>query len=210
MEIVEKYFPSLSSGQLAQFSKLKDLYKDWNSKINVVSRKDIDSLEIRHVLHSLSIAKFIQFKPGTRILDVGTGGGFPGIPLAIMFPEANFTLVDSIGKKIAVVKAITNSLELTNVHALHMRAELINENFEFIVSRAVTNLQTFLGWVKDKISEVSQHPQSNGILALKGGDLEEEIRVPFRVFVQPVSDYFEEPFFNIKKIVYVSLPQTIV
>jgi 16S rRNA (guanine527-N7)-methyltransferase len=206
MEIIRKYFPSLSTIQLEQYSKLKDLYKEWNFKINVISRKDIDSLYIRHVLHSLSIAKFIQFLPGARILDVGTGGGFPGIPLAIMFPDANFTLVDSIGKKIVVVNAIADSLKLENVDARHARAEQINEKFDFIVSRAVTNLPTFIGWVKDKISKMSQHSLTNGILALKGGDLEKELHLPQKVFVQLVSDYFEEPFFNTKKIVHVSLP----
>lgn len=206
MEIIEKYFPSLSPTQLEQFSKLYKLYKEWNLRINVISRKDIDFLYIRHVLHSLSIAKYIQFLPGTKILDVGTGGGFPGIPLAIMFPDVNFTLVDSIGKKILVVKAIANSLELGNVDARHVRAEQINEKFDFIISRAVTNLPQFIGWVRNKISKSSQHPISNGILALKGGELEEELNIPQKVSVQSISEYFEEPFFKTKKIVQVDLP----
>ncbi len=206
MEIIEKYFPNLSSIQLDQFSKLYDLYKEWNSKINVVSRKDINELYIRHVLHSLSMAKFIQFVPGTDILDVGTGGGFPGIPLAIIFPETNFMLVDSIGKKITVVKAIIDALGLKNSTAMHIRAEEVNKKFDFIVSRAVTNLPAFIGWVENNMKEISRHDISNGILALKGGDLDRELDIPNKVFVQSISDYFKESFFETKKIVHVSLP----
>ena len=209
MDIIEKYFPNLSSVQSDQFSKLNDLYKAWNVKINVVSRKDINELYLKHVLHSLSIAKFIQFVPGTDILDVGTGGGFPGLPLAIIFPEVNFLLVDSIGKKINVVNAISHTLGLKNIVAMHLRAEKVNREFDFIVSRAVTDLSVFIGWVENKIKETSRHNIKNGILTLKGGDLEKELDIPYTVFVHAISDYFTESFFETKKIVHVPLPYRI-
>lgn len=206
MDIIEKYFPSLSSAQLLQYSKLYDLYKDWNTKINVISRKDIDSLYIRHVLHSLSIAKFVRFLPKSDIFDVGTGGGFPGIPLAIMFPESNFLLVDSIGKKIKVVQSITNSLGLRNVDAQQVRAEEIDQKFDFILTRAVTIMPIFIDWVKDNIKKQSQHPIPNGILALKGGELDDELDVPYKIIVQAISEFFAESFFETKRIVHISLP----
>lgn len=205
MEVIEKYFPSLSSSQLVKYSQLKNLYSEWNKRINVISRKDIDLLGIRHVLHSLSIAKFIHFLPGTRILDVGTGGGFPGIPLAIMFPETRFTLIDSVGKKITVVNSVARTLELQNVVALKMRAEDVVDQFDFIVSRAVTKLPALIGWIENKIANSSQHGISNGLIALKGGDLQDELNLPYKVFIQPISSYFEETFFETKKIVHVCL-----
>jgi 16S rRNA (guanine527-N7)-methyltransferase len=206
MDIIEKYFPSLSSAQLTHYSKLHALYRDWNTKINVISRKDIDFLYTRHVLHSLSIAKFIRFLPGSDILDLGTGGGFPGIPLAIMFPESNFLLVDSIGKKIKVVKSITSSLGLKNLVARQIRAENISNKYDFILSRAVANLPTIIGWVGNRIKENSKHPIPNGIIALKGGDLKDELDIQYKISVQSISKYFKEPFFETKKIVHISLP----
>jgi len=188
MEVIEKYFPHTSPVQKDQFFKLKELYTYWNAKVNVISRKDIDELYMHHVLHSLSIAKFITFLPGTRILDVGTGGGFPGIPLAIMFPATQFALVDSIGKKIRVVENIADTLKLQNVHVFQERAEQLNMEFDFTVSRAVTVLPILINWVKDKIIRNSQHEIPNGILSLKGGDLREELDLPYKVFIQNISD----------------------
>ena len=206
MEIIRQYFPSLTSTQLKHYSELDSLYKEWNARINVISRKDIDFLCIRHILHSLSIAKFIRFIPGSNILDVGTGGGFPGIPLAIMFPESNFTLVDSIGKKIKVVNEISDSLGLMNVEVRHLRAENVPGEFDFAICRAVTKLPTIIGWIQKNIKRQSKHSITNGIIALKGGDLGTEVNVPYEVTIRPVSDYFKESFFETKKIVHVGLP----
>ncbi|MCU0352389.1 MAG: 16S rRNA (guanine(527)-N(7))-methyltransferase RsmG [Cytophagales bacterium] len=204
MELIRKYFPDLTPRQQEQFALLDPLYRDWNAKINVVSRKDIDALYEKHVLHSLGIAKVIQFKPFTEILDVGTGGGFPGIPLAVLFPQCRFHLVDSIGKKIKVVQEVAQGLGLTNVTAEQIRAEQLQETYDFVVSRAVTDMTEFYGWVRNKINKPYQHDLRNGILYLKGGDLTEELKdakVPYKLF--PLSDYFEEEFFETKQVVYV-------
>jgi 16S rRNA (guanine527-N7)-methyltransferase len=200
--IVEKYFPKLSAQQKAQFQELGNLYAEWNEKINVISRKDIDNIYEKHILHALSIAKF-QNLSGKKILDVGTGGGLPGIPLAILFPDADFTLVDSIGKKIKVVHAIVDSLGLENVEAFHQRAEKTKGKFDFVVSRAVTRMKAFIHWVNPKIQ--SDNPNDNsGIIALKGGDLEDEMAEIKRMYQEvSISDYFSEPFFETKKIVFV-------
>ena len=203
-EVIYRYFPDLSPGQKEKLVKLHGLYADWNEKINVISRKDIDNLYVNHVLHSLAIAKIVTFHPEARILDVGTGGGFPGIPLAILFPSTQFHLVDSIGKKITVVKNVAESLGLANVNAEQIRAEQINERYDFIVSRAVTRLKEFYGWVHKKIKRESVHSLPNGILYLKGGDLTEEmaeLNRPHQIF--HISDYFTEPFFETKKVVYI-------
>jgi 16S rRNA (guanine527-N7)-methyltransferase len=206
MELILKYFPDLTAVQRDKFSRLEALYQDWNSKVNVISRQDIDTLYERHVLHSLGIAKVIQFKAGTSVLDVGTGGGFPGIPLAIMFPETQFHLVDSIGKKIRVVQEIAASLELTNVKAEQIRAEKLEETYEFVVSRAVTRMTPFVGWVRNNISRNSFHTLRNGILYLKGGDLTEELsELKIKSRVYELSEFFEEEFFETKKVVYVPL-----
>ena len=205
MEILLNYFSDLSETQINQFSKLKDLYIEWNAQINVISRKDIDELYLKHVLHSLGISKVQPFKPGTRVLDVGTGGGFPGIPLAILFPETNFYLVDSIGKKIKVVNEITKVLELNNVKAEHIRAENVKGDFDFIVSRAVTKMDDFVKWVRKKVAKKQQHALKNGILYLKGGDLTEEL-INFPKAKQfNLSDYFTEEFFETKKVVHIPL-----
>jgi 16S rRNA (guanine527-N7)-methyltransferase len=203
--IIQKYFPQLTTRQLEQFSKLDALYRDWNAKINVISRKDIDQLYLHHVLHSLAIARYYRFVPGTKILDFGTGGGFPGIPLAIMFPDANFYLIDSVGKKIKVVQDVVQQLGLKNVRAEQIRAEQVDGDFDFIVSRAVTTLSEFTGWVKGKVSDTHYHKLRNGILYLKGGDLTEEL-APFRKKVRTwdISDFFEEEFFETKKVIYLS------
>ena len=203
-ETIFQYFPELTSEQRNQFSLLYNLYSDWNEKINVISRKDVDNLYVNHVLHSLGIAKVQAFKPGAEILDVGTGGGFPGIPLAILFPETNFHLVDSIGKKIKVVNAVADALWLKNVRGEQIRAEAIKGQYDFIVSRAVTRLKEFYGWVHNKVKKESVHELDNGILYLKGGDLEEELnelRKPYALY--NLSDYFKEEFFETKKVVYV-------
>ncbi len=203
-DIVKKYFPNLTEKQLEQFELLFPLYAEWNEKINVISRKDIDNLMLHHVLHSLAIAKIIDFRPGTEILDVGTGGGFPGIPLAILFPECSFLLVDSIGKKIKVVEEIAKALGLQNVKATHARAEDIDQDFEFVVSRAVTRITPFYYWVRKKISPNHFHSMRNGILYLKGGDLREELEEfgkKHKVF--DLSTYFDEDFFETKKVLYV-------
>ena len=205
-EIIFRYFPDLTELQRTQIGKLLALYTEWNEKINVISRKDIDNLYVNHVLHSLGIAKVISFNPGAKILDVGTGGGFPGIPLAIIFPEAQFHLVDSIGKKITVVQQVSDALGLKNVNAEQIRAEQIKGEYDFIVSRAVTRLKEFYGWVHRKIKKESGHSLYNGILYLKGGDLDEEmaeLRKPYQIF--ELSDYFKEDFFSTKKVVYVPL-----
>jgi len=200
--IVYKYFPELTDLQKQQFEKLQYLYRDWNQKINVVSRKDIDELYLRHVLHSLAIAKFHKFNAGVQVLDVGTGGGFPGIPLAILFPETHFTLVDAIGKKIKVVQEVVEGLGITNVTAIHSRVEEIDDQFDFIVSRAVAAMPTFTHWVKGKIKKKSEHELKNGILYLKGGDLEEELKDYRTVQIYNLSGMFEEEFFETKKLVY--------
>ena len=202
--ILEKYFPNLSDSQQAQFAQLGELYSFWNAQINVISRQDVENLYEKHVLHSLGIAKIQAFKPGTEVLDVGTGGGFPGIPLAIMFPEVQFHLIDSIGKKIKVVNEVATALQLKNVHAQQIRAEDVNETYDFVVSRAVTHIKPFYGWVRNKLSTNHFHERKNGILYLKGGELDEELRElakPHKVY--HLSDYFEEEFFESKKVVYV-------
>lgn len=205
LEIIFKYFPELSVKQKEQFSLLAELYKDWNLKINVVSRKDIEELYLRHVLHSLGIAKIHQFKQGASVLDVGTGGGFPGIPLAILFPDIQFTLVDAIGKKIKVVQDVVEGLRLTNVNAIHSRVEDLNTQHDFIVSRAVAAMPTFVRWIKGRIKKDSIHERRNGILYLKGGDLEEELKDYRTVQIFELSDYFEEDFFETKRVVYLPL-----
>jgi 16S rRNA (guanine527-N7)-methyltransferase len=205
MEEILKYFPDLTESQKNQFQNLEVRYKDWNSKINVISRKDIDELYTKHVLHSLAIAKIQQFEPGTYILDVGTGGGFPGIPLAILFPETRFYLIDVILKKINVVKAVAESLGLTNVKAEQMRAENVKGDFDFIVSRAVTNMPDFVSWVKDKIKKNNKHELKNGILYLKGGDLTEELKDFPKAKEYNIADFFENEFFETKKVVHLPL-----
>ncbi|CAM1373753.1 Ribosomal RNA small subunit methyltransferase G [Tenacibaculum litopenaei] len=202
MEIIKKYFPNLSEQQLEQFAKLQELYQDWNLKINVVSRKDIDELYLRHVLHSLGIAKVMQFAPGSSIMDVGTGGGFPGIPLAIMFPECKFHLVDSIGKKIKVVNEVAEGLGLENVKTTHGRVEEVPETYDFIVSRAVAQMETFHRWIKNKVHKKHQNELKNGILYLKGGDLSEELAKFPKAVIYDLPSYFEEDFFETKKVVY--------
>jgi 16S rRNA (guanine527-N7)-methyltransferase len=202
-ELISKYFPGLEPFQVSRFDALYDLYSEWNAKINVISRKDIDSLYERHVLHSLGIAKVMSFAPGTKVLDVGTGGGFPGIPLAIMFPGAEFTLVDSIGKKINVVKGICEALGLQNVKAYHERAEKVNDKFHFVVSRAVTEFPVFYNWVRDKFLRENLNALPNGILYLKGGDLKEEFGKYYeRARFFDLKDHFSEEFFDTKKVVY--------
>ena len=195
----------MSDVQLHQFRALQGLYEDWNSKINVISRKDIESLYLRHVLHSLSIAKLIQFKEGSKILDIGTGGGFPGIPLAILFPDVEFHLVDSINKKLNVVNGVAGSLGLVNIKTTHSRAESIQGNYDFIVSRAVTTMHDFVSWVKNRVAKKSLHNLRNGILYLKGGDLTEELKLYKKATLYDLNTYFEEDFFETKKIVHLPL-----
>ena len=203
-DIISYYFPDLSQKQKDQFTELDELYRFWNVRINLISRKDIDKLYLHHILHSLAIAKVISFLPGEKILDVGTGGGFPGIPLAIMFPESKFHLVDSIGKKIKVVQEVSTACNLENVHATHARAEQINEKFHFIVSRAVTRLSDFYPWIKGKFEKESHNTIKNGILYLKGGDLEDEIKESgLKAKLIPLSDYFKEDYFETKFVVYI-------
>ena len=205
MQEILKQFPNLTENQQLQFAKLQDLYEDWNSKINVISRKDIDELYTRHVLHSLGIAKIIDFQPGAQIMDVGTGGGFPGIPLAILFPEVDFYLIDVIAKKIRVVNEVASALGLTNVKAAQMRAENVKQDFDFIVSRAVTNMPDFVTWVKDKVKKTQNHELANGILYLKGGDLTEELSAFPKAVQYHLSDFFTEDFFETKKVVHLPL-----
>lgn len=201
------YFPELTSSQISQFETLVELYNYWNSKINLISRKDINEIEVRHFLHSLSIAKFFSFKPKTNILDIGTGGGFPGIPLAVIFPEVNFHLTDSIGKKIKVVNEIKNNLGLKNVYAEHTRSENVKNSYDFIVNRAVTNMSNLVSLIGDKISNINNHGSiNNGIISLKGGDLENELN-PFKNSkIYQLNELFDEPFFETKKIVYLPIP----
>jgi 16S rRNA (guanine527-N7)-methyltransferase len=205
MEEIIKQFPNLTDNQLVQFQKLEALYHDWNAKINVISRKDIDELYTKHVLHSLAIAKVQPFEPGTYILDVGTGGGFPGIPLAILFPETRFYLIDVIAKKIKVVQAVADGLGLKNVKAEQMRAENAKGDYDFIVSRAVTNMPDFYGWIKDKIKKQNKHTLHNGILYLKGGDLTEELKDFPKATEYSIADFFSDPFFETKKVVHLPL-----
>jgi len=206
MKLITKYFPDLTNEQLDKFRRLEDVYLEWNSKINVISRKDMEHFYERHVLHSLGIAKVIQFTQGAQVLDVGTGGGFPGIPLAILFPETNFLLVDSIGKKIKVVREVTDSAGIKNVQSMQSRAEEMKGKFDFVVSRAVTTLPDFIKWVENKIKRENRNTLKNGILYLKGGDLEAELApLKNKCQVFNLSDYFEEEFFETKKVVHVSL-----
>ena len=206
MDIIHKYFKDLTATQIEQFSKLQELYKDWNLKINVVSRKDIDELYLRHVLHSLAIGKLVQFKPGSKVLDVGTGGGFPGIPLAILFPETQFHLVDSIGKKIKVVNEVVEGLGLKNVKTTNGRVEEeVKDTYDFIVSRAVAQMETFVRWTKGKISKNQNHNLKNGILYLKGGDLTEELKLYTSATIYDLTDYFEEDFYETKKLVHLGM-----
>ncbi|MCW5520123.1 16S rRNA (guanine(527)-N(7))-methyltransferase RsmG [Aureitalea sp. L0-47] len=205
MDLILKYFPELTPEQHEQFAALSSLYQDWNLKINVVSRKDIDELYLRHVLHSLGIAKIETFLPGSKILDVGTGGGFPGIPLAILFPETHFHLVDSIGKKIKVVEEVAEALELENVTVTNDRVENVSGQYDFIISRAVARMETFVRWVKPRIAKKSNHNLKNGILYLKGGDLTEELVDFPKATVIPLSNYFEEDFFDTKSVVHLPL-----
>ena len=205
MEAILKQFPDLSDNQILQFQKLQGLYEDWNAKINVISRKDIDELYTRHVLHSLGIAKIMEFRPGSKIMDVGTGGGFPGIPLAILFPEVDFYLIDVIAKKIKVVNEVAASLGLKNVKAEQKRAELVKHEFDFIVSRAVTNMPDFVKWVDDKVAKKQNHELANGILYLKGGDLTEELKDFPKATQYNLSDFFSDEFFETKKVVHLPL-----
>ncbi|MCU0342021.1 MAG: 16S rRNA (guanine(527)-N(7))-methyltransferase RsmG [Spirosomaceae bacterium] len=205
MEIIEKYFPQLTPKQKEQFGQLQALYAHWNAQINVVSRQDVENLYERHVLHSLGVAKVVQFREFSNILDVGTGGGFPGIPLAILFPEAQFHLVDSIGKKIKVVSEVAQALGLENVRAQHCRAEQADGEYDFVVTRAVTRITPLYEWVRGKFSKNHYHTLRNGVLALKGGDLTEEMSELKRKYkIYDLADFFEEEFFETKQVVYVS------
>ena len=203
MQIIHKYFPDLTEKQIQQFSDLQELYEHWNAQINVISRKNMDALYTNHILHSLAIAKVIQFEKGSKILDIGTGGGFPGVPLAILFPEVEFLLVDSIGKKIKVVNEVSAAIGLTNVRTLHERAENIKETFDFVVSRAVTNMTDFKKWVKGKFNKKHNNELKNGILYLKGGGLSEELGGISHTKYE-IADSFEEEFFETKKVIYIS------
>jgi 16S rRNA (guanine527-N7)-methyltransferase len=205
MEEIIKQFPNLTDNQIQQFQQLEALYQDWNAKINVISRKDINELYTKHVLHSLAIAKIQPFEPGTYILDVGTGGGFPGIPLAILFPETRFYLIDVILKKINVVKAVAEALLLKNVKAEQIRASEVKGDYDFIISRAVTNMPDFVSWVKDKIKKQNKHQLSNGILYLKGGDLSEELKDFPKATEYNIAEFFKDEFFETKKVVHLPL-----
>lgn len=206
MDIIKKYFSNLTEEQNKQFAQLQDLYREWNEKINVISRKDIEQLYERHILHSLGIARIMSFSSGSKVMDVGCGGGFPGIPLAILFPETDFFLVDSIGKKIKVVEAVVEALELKNVRAAHMRAEKVKEDFDFVVSRAVTQMPDFTKWVRNKFKKEQNNTLPNGILYLKGGDLRAEL-APYgnRKTVYELSNHFDEAFFETKKVVHIKM-----
>jgi len=204
--LIDKYFPDLSSDKLDKLKALEQLYSYWNDRINVISRKDFDNFYTHHVLHSLAIAKYIDFKPNTNILDIGTGGGFPGLPLAILFDNVNFTLIDSIGKKIKVVEEISAALEINNIKAIHTRAENIKGRFDFVLSRAVTKLDRFLPWIENKISKTSKHKIENGLIYLKGGDIKEELAAINKKYsIKSISDYFIEDFFKTKLIVHVKV-----
>ena len=203
VSLILKYFQEITDEQKQQFEKLEKLYTEWNEKINVISRKDMDGLYEKHILHSLGIAKVMPFADGTKVLDIGTGGGFPGIPLAILFPEVSFTLIDSIGKKIKVVEAVSEGLGLKNVTAVHGRAEKLKEKFHFVVSRAVTQMPEFLRWLKGKFEKEQFNEKHNGVLYLKGGDLAEEL-AGLRCEIFQLKNYFQEEFFNTKKVVYLS------
>lgn len=205
MDEILSYFPDLTDIQKEQFQKLDFLYHDWNEKINVISRKDIDSLYTKHVLHSLGIAKIMKFEPGSYVLDVGTGGGFPGIPLAILFPETRFYLIDVIAKKIKVVQGVADALGLKNVKSEQIRAENVKGDFDFIVSRAVTNMPDFVSWVKTKIKKQQKHELKNGILYLKGGDLTEELAAFPKATQYDLADFFKDEFFETKKVVHLPL-----
>ena len=206
VELIFKHFPDLTENQKKQFSQLNDMYRFWNEQINVISRKDLDHFYERHVLHSLAIAKVQNFKTGTRILDIGTGGGFPGVPLAILFPDCEFVLVDSIGKKIKVINEVCNALQIKNITTYHARAENIKEQFDFIVSRAVTAMPAFLKWVKGKFSPINNNKLRNGILYLKGGDLTEEMKpIQQKIKYNYISKYFNYEFFETKKVVYIDM-----
>ena len=204
-QLIVKYFPEISEVQKEQFSKLLPIYNEWNNQINVISRKDTENFYERHVLHSLGIAKIQKFENGSDILDIGTGGGFPGIPLAILYPNCNFLLVDSIGKKIKVVQEVAKALNLTNVTAIHERAEKIDQQFDFIVSRAVAQMETFVRWNKGKIAKKQNHDLKNGILYLKGGDLSEELKLYTSATIYNLPDFFEEDFFETKKVVHLGM-----
>jgi len=202
-QLILSYFPNLTEKQIEQFDRLQELYADWNAKINVISRKDMDQFYIHHVLYSLGIAQVMRFQPGTKVLDIGTGGGFPGIPLAILFPETHFHLVDSIGKKITVVKEVAKALKLSNVEAQQARAETLVRKYDFVISRAVTRMINFYPWVKGKIKREDFNEFPNGVLYLKGGDVDEEMEETGKSYVTyHLSDYFKEDFFETKKVVY--------
>lgn len=205
MNLIQENFQGLTPQQIEQFARLEELYKHWNAQINVISRKDIDALYLKHVLHSLGIAKVQSFLPGSKVLDVGTGGGFPGVPLAIMFPESEFVLVDSIGKKIKVVEAVAEALGLKNVRAVHGRAEKVKGEFDFIVSRAVTQMDDFVKWTRKKVAKKQRHALKNGILYLKGGDLSEELKNFPKAEIYDLTSYFDDPFFETKKVVHLPL-----
>lgn len=203
MQEVLKYFPEISTRKIDIYSQLKPLYDEWNQKINVISRKDMESFYLHHVLHSLSIAKVFRFEPGTSILDVGTGGGFPGIPLAIFFPDVNFVLVDSIEKKMKVVRNVAQTLSLTNVQSIRNRAEELDQKFDFVVSRAVTSLPVFMQWVKDKIKKKQKHSFANGVIYLKGGNFADELnQIHLHHSTYNLSDLFDEEYFQTKKIIH--------
>jgi len=208
LDTILKYFPGLTEKQIKQFSQLAELYSYWNEQINVISRKDMDNFYERHVLHSLAIGKVISFEPNTKILDVGTGGGFPGIPLAILFPDCQFHLVDSIGKKIKVVKEVAKAIELTNLTAEHQRAEKVNGSYDFVVSRAVTRLNRFVPWINTKFKSQNNNNLRNGIIYLKGGDLHEEIneaKLKYKPTLYKIPDFFEGDFFETKQVVYIPI-----